>query len=79
MIVTKIEELKGKAAEVKGEAKTQFNKEMTKLREKQKTAKQEWDKVKRATSSTWEKAKAGMDAAVQEVENAYDKAASHLK
>jgi len=75
----KIDELKGKAAEVKGEAKTEFNKRLTQLREKQKTAKNEWGKVKRATSNTWEKAKAGMDAAVQDVENAYDKAASHFK
>ncbi len=39
-----IDELKGKAAELKGEAKTDFNKEMTELHKKRKAAKKEWGK-----------------------------------
>ncbi len=35
--------------------------------------------MKRATATNWEKAKADMDAAVQDVESAYDKVASHFK
>jgi uncharacterized membrane protein YtjA (UPF0391 family) len=75
----KIGELKGKAVEVEGEAKTEFHKEMTKLDETQRAAKKEWGKVERATANTWEKAKVDMDAAVQDVENAYNKAASRFK
>jgi len=75
----KIDELKEKAAEVKGEAKAAFAKEMAELHKKQKIAKKEWERVKRATANTWEKAKAGMDTAIQEVENAYDKAVSRFK
>jgi hypothetical protein len=75
----KIDELKGKAAELKGEAKTEYSKEMTALRAKRKTAKKEWGKVERATASTWEKVKSDMDAAVRDVEGAYDKAASRFK
>ncbi len=75
----KIDELKGKAAELKGEVKKEFNKEMTELHKKQKNAKKEWGKVKGATAHGWEKAKSDMNAAVQEVENAYKKAISRFK
>jgi hypothetical protein len=75
----KIDELKGKAAELKGEVKTEFNNEMTELRRKQKAAKKEWKEVKRAAANKWEKVKSGMDAAVQDMENAYNKAASRFK
>ena len=75
----KIDELKGKGSELKEEAKTEFDKEMTALHKKQKVAKKEWRKVKRATATNWEKVKAGMDNAVKDVENAYDKTASRFK
>jgi chromosome segregation ATPase len=75
----KIDELKGKGAHLEGDAKTEFNKEMTDLRKKRKVARKEWGKVKRASATTWEKAKADMDAAVQDVESAYEKAASRFK
>jgi len=64
---------------VKGEAKTEFTREMRDLRRKQKAAKKEWKEVERAAGSKWDKAKADMDAAVQDVEGAYDKAASRFK
>ncbi len=75
----KIDELKGKAAELKGDAKTEYDKEMAALHKKQKAAKKEWRKVKRATAANWEKVKAGMDTAVQDVENTYNKVAARLK
>lgn len=75
----KIDELKGKGAELKEDAKTEFNKEMTELHKKRMAVKKEWRKVKHATASKWEKAKADMDAAVQGVEDTYDKAASRFK
>lgn len=75
----KIDELKGKATELKGKAKTEYNKEMTALRKKQKVAKTQWNEVKRATAATWEKVKSKMDAAVQDVEKAYDKVAARFK
>ena len=75
----RIDELQGKASEMKGEAKGEFTKEMTDLRRKQKAAKKEWKEVERAAGSKWDKAKADMDAAVQDVEGAYDKAASRFK
>ena len=75
----KIDELKAKAVELKGKARTDYNKEMTELRKKQKAAKKEWGKVKRATAANWEKVKADMDAAVQAVENTYDKVAARFK
>ena len=75
----KIDELKGKAAGLEGEAKTKYNKEMTELRKKQKAAKKEWGKVKRTTATKWEKVKADMDAAIHDAENAYEKVASRFK
>ena len=74
-----IDELKGKASELKGDAKAEYDKEMVALHKKQKAAKKEWRKVKRATAANWEKVKAGMDTAVQDVENAYDKVAARFK
>ncbi len=75
----KIDELQGKASEMKGEAKKEFTEEMSDLRRKQKAAKKEWKEVKRAAANKWDKIKADMDAAVQDAEGAYDKAASRLK
>jgi hypothetical protein len=75
----KIDELKGKAAELKETAKTEFDTEMGKLRKKQEATKEKWEELKRATAANWEKVKASMDAAVQEVESAYDEAAARLK
>jgi DNA repair exonuclease SbcCD ATPase subunit len=75
----KIAELKGKASELKGEAKTEFNKEMTGLHKKQKSAKKEWGKVKSAAADKWEKVKSDMNAAVQDVEDAYNKVVSRFK
>ncbi len=75
----KIDELKKKGAELKGDAKTDFKKEMTDLHKKRRAVKKEWRKVEHATATKWEKAKADMDAAVQDVEGAYDKVASRFK
>lgn len=75
----KIDELKGKAAGLKGDAKTEFNKEMAELRTKQKAAQKEWKKVGRATAEDWEKVKSATDAAVRDVESAYEKVASRFK
>ena len=75
----KIDELKGKVAELKGEVKKEFNKDMTELHKRQKNAKKEWRKVKGATVQGWEKVKSDMNAAVQEVENAYNKVTSRFK
>jgi gas vesicle protein len=75
----KIDELKGKAAGLKGDAKAEYSKEMAALRKKQKSAKKEWGKVKSAAADKWEKVKSDMDAAVQDVEDAYNKVASRFK
>jgi hypothetical protein len=75
----KLNELKVKAAEVKGDAKEEFNKEMTDLRKKQTAAKKKWRELKKAGAKKWEKVKSEMSAAVQDVENTYDKVASRFK
>jgi hypothetical protein len=75
----KLDELKAKAAEVKGDAKEEFNKEMTDLRKKQAAAKKKWKELKKAGAKKWEKVKSEMSAAVQDVENTYDKVASRFK
>jgi hypothetical protein len=75
----KIDELRVKATEVKGEVKEEFKKEMALLRKKQNAAKKEWKKVEHASAKTWDKVKAAMDSAVQDMQGAYDKAASRLQ
>jgi len=75
----KIDELQRKSAEMKREAKMEFTKDMAELRRKQNAAKREWSKVQGATASKWEKGKADMDAALQDVESTYDRVASRFK
>ena len=75
----KIEELQGKAVEVKEDAKMAFDNEMTDLRRKQKGAKRVWKEMQRTAADKWDKVKADMEAAVRGVEGAYDKAASRFK
>jgi hypothetical protein len=75
----KLNELKVKAGEVKGDAKEEFNKEMVDLRKKQTTAKKKWNELKRAGAKKWEKVKSEMSAAVQDLESSYDKMASRFK
>ena len=75
----KLDELKEKAAEVKGDAKKEFDKEITDLQKKQKAAKKKWNELKSARAKQWEKLKSEMTTAVQELEKSYDKVISRFK
>ena len=75
----KLDEVKEKAAGVKGDAKREFDKEITELQKKQKAAKRKWDELKRAGAKQWEKAKSEMSAVVQDLEKSYDKVISRFK
>ena len=75
----KLDELKAKAPEVKTEVKKEFKKAMTDLRMKQKLAKQKWTAVKKASEKRWEKAKSELSAAIQDLEDSYEKTVSKFQ
>jgi hypothetical protein len=74
----KTDEMKRKASELKGEAKEEWDRQMTELHKVRATTEKKWTELKSASAEEWDKVKADMDAAVQAVKNAYDKAAAKL-
>jgi peptidoglycan hydrolase CwlO-like protein len=75
----KLEELKGKATELKEDAKAEFNEQMKELQKKEKAANQKLKELKSAGSKTWDKLKAQMDAAMDELNKEYEKVMSRFK
>jgi len=74
-----IEELKGKAAELKEDAKREFNVQMKELQKKEKAANQKLKELKSAGSKTWDKLRAQMDAAMDELNKEYEKIMPRFK
>jgi TolA-binding protein len=74
----KLDEMKEKAADLKGDAKSDFDRTMNELREKQSTAASEVEELKAKSGKAWEDLKAKTDEAVQDLKDAYDKAASRF-
>lgn len=75
----KLEELKGKAVDLKEESKEEFNQQMEELKKKQVTAKKKLEELKTASTKTWETLKAEMDAAMEDLNELYEKMISHFK
>ncbi len=74
----KLDELKAKGPEVKTDVKKEYEKTMTDLRKKQKVAKKKWTALKRASVKQWEKVKSETTAAIQDLEDSYEKAVSRF-
>jgi DNA repair exonuclease SbcCD ATPase subunit len=75
----KLEELKGKAGELKQEVKEEFNQGVKELEKKEEAANRKFKELKSSGAKTWEKIKAEMDKAADELEKQYDKVKSHFK
>lgn len=75
----KLEELKGKAAGLKEDAKREFDEQMKELQKKEEAANKKLKELKSASTKTWEKIKAETDKAVDELEKQYDKMMSRFK
>jgi TolA-binding protein len=74
-----IDELKAKAEKHGKEAQKQYDQQRPELERKRKAAQQEFEKLKNSSREAWQDMKAGIDAAMDNLESAYDKAASHFK
>jgi DNA repair exonuclease SbcCD ATPase subunit len=75
----KLDELEVKARTVKQGTKALFNQKIDALREKQRTAHDELDKLSTATGKAWEDLKSGMDTAMEDLAKAYHDAVSHFE
>lgn len=75
----KMEEMKGRAANLKMESKEKFDQEMKVLKRKKAAADKKLEKLKAATAENWEKAKAETEKAMDEVNKQYNKVVSRFK
>jgi hypothetical protein len=75
---TKIAELTQKSEGLKDDAKVQADQALATLREQRDTVKQKFDQAKAATNDAWKEFKAGVELAMNQLENAYENAKSKL-
>ncbi len=75
----KMEEMKGKAADLKSETREKFDQEMTVLKKKKEEADQKVDKLKSATAEGWDKIKVETDNALKDLTRQYDKMKSRFR
>lgn len=74
-----IDVLKARASTLKDEAKVQFEEDLRVFREKEKTAAGKLQRLKAATARTWDRGKAGVEAAMQDLNMQYEKLEARLK
>ncbi|HUL31863.1 MAG TPA: hypothetical protein VLZ03_15545 [Thermodesulfobacteriota bacterium] len=75
----KVEGLKGKAVELKGDAKKEFDEQLAKLKKKQEAANRRLEKLKSASEKSWNDLKSKMDSTMNDLEKFYDQVASKFK
>lgn len=68
-----------KASEMKEEARAELNRNMETLRSKKQEVAQKLDELKSASGSAWEDIKSGMDAAMEDLNQALTRARSHFE
>jgi len=74
-----INDLKAKADRAQGNAKAELNAEIDQLRKKQAAAHQHIAQVEAASEDSWRSLQAGADAALNDLQKAYDEAAARFK
>ncbi len=73
-----VDQLKSKAEQNKADGK-QLDQRMAELERKREIAHQKLEKLRTSSQEAWADMKAGIDAAMQDLESAYDKAAADFK
>jgi hypothetical protein len=77
---SRVDDLKEKGEDLKGEARKEFKDQMDLLQEKRKLAKEKYHQVrsefKDASDSVWAKLKSDMDAVLNDAESSYDRTVS---
>ncbi len=74
-----INELKAKADRAQGSAKAELNAEIDQLRKKEAAARQRIAQIEAASEDSWASLQAGADAALNDLQKAYDEAAARFK
>jgi chromosome segregation ATPase len=75
----KIDALKVRTAKHSKVARNQLDRQMSELDQKREVAHQEFEKLRNSSQGAWQDMKAGIDAAMDNLETAYERAASHFK
>ena len=75
----KLDQLQAKAGLLKEEARASLDEQLESLREKQRAAQEEWEKLAASSGKAWEDMKSGMDRAMDDLAAAYHDAASHFQ
>ena len=74
----KLDKLQARAETIKAESKTKLNETVAALRQKQQTVREKLQALQSASGKAWEDAKAGMTAAMEDLEKAYEQAVSRF-
>ena len=75
---TKIDELRVKASLAKEDAKDAYQEQMKTLNHKQQEAQAKLQELKSSSENAWQEVKAGMDNALNDLQNAFNKATTHF-
>jgi predicted nucleic acid-binding Zn-ribbon protein len=75
----KLDELEVKAGTVKQEAKALFNQKIEALREKQRAAHMEWERLSSSSGKAWDDIESGMNTAMGDLAKAYHDAVPHFE
>jgi len=74
----KIDQLQAKAEKLGGDAKTKAEQQLTALRQKRDEASEKLKRLGSSSGDAWEQLKSGIDAAMEDLGNAYKKAAAEF-
>jgi hypothetical protein len=74
-----IDALKAKTAKQSKVARKELNQQMSELDQRREVAHQEFEKLRNSSQGAWQDMKAGIDASMDDLETAYERAASHFK
>jgi predicted nuclease with TOPRIM domain len=72
----RLEELKGKAAKAKAEAREELSKQVDKLRASQEEAQRKLQELREAGAETWGKVKPHLDKGMEDLKKAWDRLVS---
>lgn len=75
----KIEMLEDKAAKATGETKNELMRAIVELRQKKELVKEKWEKMQKEGSAAWDTMKEGLEKAVSELKNAFDKVTARFR
>ncbi len=73
-----INDLKAKADRAQGSAKAELNAEIDQLRQKEAAARQRIAQIEAASEDSWQSLQSGADAALKDLQKAYDQAAARF-